>query len=51
MNEEVIERGLEAESEQIELVECGEASKTTKGGTWYWAPEGGFPPFNRARLI
>lgn len=51
MNEEVIERDRETESEQIELVECGEASKTTKGGTWYFLPEAGWPPFDRVAFF
>ena len=47
VNDEAIQRDQGTESEEIQLIDCGEASKTTKGGTWFWAPEGAWPPFNK----
>ena len=33
--------------EKPELLDCGQATKVTKGSPWFFLPEGSPPPFNR----
>lgn len=47
MNELTKQSEQETELNEIELVDCGEASKVTKGSPFHWIPEVGVPPWDK----
>jgi hypothetical protein len=40
-----------AKTQEVELLDCGQASKTTRGFAFFWLFEMSIPPFDRQLIM